>query len=805
MKISINWVKEYIDINNHSTEEISDILTKIGLEVEGVEKFEQVKGGLEGLVIGNVITCEKHPNADKLKKTTVDIGNNTIVPIVCGAPNVEAGQQVIVAPVGSVIYPINHDPVKIKKAKIRGEVSEGMIVAEDEIGLGHSHEGIMVLDTELPAGAPAAKLFNLESDHILEIGLTPNRADAASHIGVARDLKAALNREVKWPPVDHFRVDDESNPIPVIVENHEACPRYSAVTIGGVKVEASPEWLKTRLRAIGMTPINNIVDITNYVLHETGQPLHAFDADKISGKKVIVKTLPEGSVFTTLDGKERKLGGRDLMICNEEEGMCIAGVFGGVKSGVTETTTSVFLESAYFNPGYIRRTAQRHGLKTDASFRFERGTDPELTLYALKRAAILIQELAGGKITSQPVDVYPEKISGFVAPVIFKNIDRLIGKKLGKEKIFNILSNLDIEVKEVSESGFAAVIPPYRVDVTREADVIEEILRVYGYDNVELSTHLGSDYLSDFPENDPHAIQFRIADLLAANGFNEIITNSLTKPWYAEKIKGFNPEKNVEILNKLSEELGALRQSPLFTGLETVAYNINHKHKDLKLFEFGKSYSKKGAGYKEDFALSIYMTGHIEAENWRRKTEVVQFHDIYSIIQKIFNKFIPGRLTNQPAGKDYLAYGLQINDGSVALCTAGAIDPETLRIYDIRQEVFYAEIEWEALLKTANRNFRYREISKYPEVRRDLSLVIDKKVTFEKIKELALKQENQLIREINIFDYYEGDKIENNKKAYALSFILQDPSKTLTDKVIDKTMERLMKSYETELGATIRK
>lgn len=805
MKISLNWLKEYIDTDHLSADEIGRLLTQSGLEVESIELFEQVKGGLEGLVIGEVLSCDRHPNADKLSKTTVKIGEDLTVPIVCGAPNVRTGQKVVVAPVGTTIYPLNNEPFKLSKAKIRGEVSEGMIVAEDEVGLGISHEGIMVLETDLPAGTPARQYFNITSDQVLEIGLTPNRADAASHIGVARDLKALLSKDLKWPSVDGFHPDRTTNSIQVVVDNHEACPRYSGLTIEGLTIKESPQWLKNRLTAIGMAPINNVVDITNFVLHETGQPLHAFDLQQIAGNAVIVKTLPENSSFTTLDGRERKLNEKDLMICNAQEGMCIAGVFGGINSGVTNNTTAIFLESAYFNPNSIRSTSQYHGLKTDASFRFERGTDPNMTVYALKRAAMLIKEIAGGQITSDVIDVYPNPVDDIQVEMKFSNIDRLIGKKLDKKQIIKILQNLDIKIENETEQGFIAIVPPYRVDVTREADVIEEILRIYGYDNIELSRNLKSDFLSDFPETDPDTVQYEVSSLLAANGFHEILTNSLTKPIYAEKIEGFNSNENVEILNKLSEDLGVLRQSLLFTGLESLAHNINRKQKDIRFFEFGKTYKKSSGTYEEKYCLSLYMTGNIESENWRNKTRPVQFHDLYTVITKIFNKFIAGIPENLPSKTAVTEYGLMIKSGGRVLGTAGKVRAEVLKLADIKQEVFYAELDWEVLIDMANKGFNYQEVSKFPEVRRDLSLVIDQSVTFEEIRKIALKQGNQLIRNINVFDYYEGENIGEKKKAYALSFILQDNSKTLTDKIIDKTMEKLMTTFETELGAIIRK
>ncbi|WP_317128980.1 phenylalanine--tRNA ligase subunit beta [Mangrovivirga cuniculi] len=557
MKISLSWLKDYIDVNNLKIDELEELLTQTGLEVEGIEKFETIKGGLEGVVVGEVLTCEKHPNANKLKITTVDIGEEEPSHIVCGAPNVDSGQKVLVATVGTTLYPEGGEPFKIKKAKIRGEASFGMICAEDELGIGTSHEGIMILNTDLPAGTPAAKYLNIESDQVIEIGLTPNRSDATSHIGVARDVHAVTGNKVEWPSIDSFSTTNTTPPVKVVVENKEACPRYSGVTIEGVKVGASPEWLQNKLRAIGLTPKNNIVDITNFVLHEIGQPLHAFDVTAIDNNEVRVKTLPKNTVFTTLDGEERKLHEKDLMICNgNDDGMCIAGVFGGEKSGVTEKTTDVFLESAYFNPDYIRSTSQRHLLKTDASFRYERGTDPNICLYALKRAALLIKELAGGEIKGEVIDIYDTPVEPVKVNMKYNNIDRLIGIKIEKQKIKEILQRLEIEVSNETDEGFISTVPTYRVDVTREADVIEEIIRIYGLNNIPLGETLSADYLSSFDEKDPGKIYTTTAHYLAGLGFHEIMSNSLTKPQYSEAVEDLNSEEDVVILNKLSEDLG---------------------------------------------------------------------------------------------------------------------------------------------------------------------------------------------------------------------------------------------------------
>lgn len=803
MKISLNWLSSYIELNE-SPEEIADLLTQSGLEVEGVSRFEPIKGGLEGLVIGEVVSCDKHPDADRLKVTTVNIGLDAPVPIVCGAPNVAAGQKVIVATVGATLYPSEGEPFKIKKSKIRGEVSEGMICAEDEIGLGESHDGIMVLDTELPAGSPAAAYFNVQSDTVLEIGLTPNRADAASHIGVARDLKALLKRELRLPDVSGFTIDNESKSIKVTVENTTAAPRYSGITISGVTVGDSPDWLKANLQAIGLAPINNVVDVTNFVLHEMGQPLHAFDA-AVVGEEVAVRTMEENSAFTTLDGKERKLSSEDLMICNAQEGMCIAGVFGGEKSGVTAKTTDIFLESAYFSPDYIRKTSQRHGLKTDASFRYERGTDPNITVYALKRAAMLIKEVAGGKISSSIVDIYPEEVKEFEIPIKYRHVERLIGKKIPVQEIHETLQWLDIRVENTTEEGFTAYVPPYRVDVNREADIVEEILRIHGYDNIELSDVLGADYLAEFPKKDKDAFRESVSNLLASIGFYEIITNSLTKETYSTKVSFLSAEQNVEILNKLSEDLGVLRQRLVFNGLEVIAHNVNRKQKDLKLFEFGKGYGKSGGQYIETNYLALYMTGNVEEETWIRPARITDFQDLSSVVHKMMKKFrLPNSQTTVIHEEGY-QYAIQLQIGDKVIGTWGQLTADITALADLKQPVFYAAFNWDLLVKYTKGDLLYQEVSKFPEVERDLSLVIDKGVTFQEIEALALQTERNLLKKINVFDVYEGDKIGHDKKAYALTFTLQDNNKTLTDKIIDKTMERLMQVYQDKIGAIIRK
>ena len=810
MKISYNWLKQYIDIPE-SAEEIGKTLTSTGLEVESVEPFETVKGGLKGLVIGEVLTCAKHPNADKLSVTTVDVGGEKPLNIVCGAPNVAAGQRVVVATPGTTVHPTKGEPFAIKISKIRGEQSEGMICAEDEIGLGESHAGIIVLNTTIPNGTSASEFYNIQSDYVIEIGLTPNRADAASHIGVARDIKAAKRRDLNLPSVESFKVDSTKLTIPVIVENTEACPRYSAVTITGVRIEESPEWLKNRLKSIGLSPINNIVDITNFVLHETGQPLHAFDAEQITGKKVIVKTLPAGTKFKTLDGKERLLSANDLMICDaESNGMCIGGVFGGINSGISGKTNAIFLESACFSPNYIRKTGMHHGLKTDASFRFERGTDPNMTVYALKRAALLIKEIAGGEISSEIIDVYPTKVENKVIEIKDKNVTRLIGKALQREEIFSILESLNIKVIDKKEDRFIVSVPPFRVDVVQEADVVEEILRIYGFNNIELSEIAGTDYLASFPEKDIDKYKKSVGEMLVANGFYEILTNSLTNVAYQQKHKLSFAGEPVEILNKLSEEQGILRQTMLFTGLEVCSYNINRKQKDLKLFEFGKIYWKVLTGeakikYQEEERLAIYITGSFETENWQSKTRSVAYYDLAQQVAHILQRSSIENIKQEQLSDPLFDYGMKILKGTKEIGKIGKVKTAFVKDFGIKQEIFYADLNTALLFKAANPKFVVQEVPKFPEVRRDLSLVLDKKVTFAEIKELVLATEKRLIKDIIAFDVYEGDKIPEGKKAYALGFTLLDDTKTLTDEEIDKTMNRLMSAFEGKMGAMIRK
>jgi phenylalanyl-tRNA synthetase beta chain len=803
MKISINRLKKYIALTETS-EEIAALLTRSGLEVEGVGEFVSLPGGLEGIVIGEVLICEKHPDADKLSLTTVDIGTGTPSQIVCGAPNVAKGQKVVVATVGAKLYPTSGEPFEIKKAKIRGQASEGMICAEDEIGLGTSHAGIMILDTELPNGTPASEYFEVSQDQVLEIGLTPNRADAASHLGVARDLKALLGRPICLPEEKELSVEKSGPAISVEVQNPIDCPRYAGVVMTDLKVGPSPQWLQNFLRSLDLEPINNIVDITNFILHDLGQPLHAFDADKISDRKIIVGKLPKGTPFVTLDEKERKLSGEELMICDPQGGLCIAGVFGGNSSGVSDQTTSIFLESAYFSPDVIRKGSQFHGLKTDASFRFERGTDPNMPVYALKTAVKLLQEIAGGKVASAIIDLYPEPAQDFVIEVSYGHINRLIGKKIAQEEVKSILESLDIKVENETKEGFTAIVKPYRVDVTREADIIEEVLRIHGFHQVELSENLKTDYLAEHPAKDLNKLQYRMTEMLAGQGYFELITNSLTKPAYAEKSGFLDPSSNVEIFNKLSEDLGVMRQSLLFNGLEVLAHNINRRQTDLKCFEFGTVYQKTTEGYKEGRRLAIFHSGNRSSESWIESEKPFGFSDLYMTVERILERL------NIEVGQVSMiesapfSYGLTLKLGEKILGSVGLVDEKILKLAEVRQEVWFAELDWDLLTKKASGLKKFQEISKFPEVRRDLSLVIDKTVTYDQVRVVAEKAGGRLVRRLGVFDVYQGDKIDSGKKAYALSFYLQDQENTLTDKVIEKTMSKLIQAFQDQVGAIIR-
>jgi phenylalanyl-tRNA synthetase beta chain len=814
MKISYKWLKDYLDFDL-TPEEVSRILTDTGLEVEGLEEVESIKGGLKGVVIGKVLTCKPHENSDHLSVTTVDLGDGEPVQIVCGAPNVAEGQTVPVAIVGATLYS-GDEEFKIKKSKIRGEASSGMICAEDELGLGASHDGIMVLEGDVKAGTPASEYFNVESDYVFEIGLTPNRIDGASHIGTARDLAAFLNMNAptsyKKPSVEAFKIDRADNPIKLTIEDKEGCYRYSASTIEGIEVKESPEWLQNRLKAIGQKPINNVVDITNYVLHEVGQPLHAFDMDQIDGDHVVVKTLPNGTKFTTLDEEERELTDRDLMICNEKEGMCIAGVFGGNKSGVTEKTTRVFLESAWFNPVRVRKTARHHGLNTDASFRFERGTDPNITIYALKRAMLLIKELAGGEITSEILDEYPNPVGPFEIQFNLKRFYTLAGKEINKELVVKILESLEIEVEDKGEM-LNLKVPPYRVDVQREADVTEEILRIYGFNNIEISDTVHSS-LSYQPKPDEEALRNRISDILTGTGFNETMSNSITKAEYFEKFETFNAEESVMLMNPLSNDLNAMRQTLLFSGMEAVEYNANRQNADLKLYEFGKVYFyNKGdyennlKAYKERWQLAITLTGNKNAENWNASVNESSFYELKAHTDNVLKRMGVNvdEVQQEYLSNDICREGLIYKYKNKEIARLMIVSKQIKTHFDLKNDVYFAQLEWEYLVKLFGKTkTQINEVSKFPAVRRDMALLLDKNITFDELKQAALKAEKNLIKNVGLFDVYEGENIEEGKKSYAMSFIIQDEEKTLKDKQIDKIMNKLKGTFEHRFGAQLR-
>ncbi|MCB9185682.1 MAG: phenylalanine--tRNA ligase subunit beta [Flavobacteriales bacterium] len=846
MDISYNWLKQYLKVDI-DVNEAAALLTGSGLEVEKVIPFSSVEGGLEGLVIGEVLTREKHPDADRLSVTTVDVGGETPLDIVCGAPNVAAGQKVVVATVGAKLYPSEGEPFEIKKSKIRGAVSEGMICAEDEIGLGESHDGIMVLPADVKVGTPAADYFEIENDFILEIGLTPNRADAMSHIGVARDLRAVL-REVKggykdlkleWPDVMSYSADLKENPIAIDVQDSEAAPRYVGLYIEGVEVKPSPAWLQNRLKAIGSRPINNVVDVTNFVLHEMGQPLHAFDADQIKDKKVVVRTAKASEKFTTLDEVERNLNDEDLMICHSTDGMCIAGVFGGMKSGVTDKTKNVFLESAYFNPVSIRKTAKRHGLSTDASFRFERGIDPEITVLAAKRAALLIQEVAGGKL-SVITDIYPNPIPHQKVEVKFEKINRLIGQEIPEKTVISILEDLGIYIEKKVDGGLKLSVPSFKNDVTREADVIEEILRVYGYDRIIGSGQLRVPLIAS-DKKSPEQLRNLVSDALTAQGFNEIMNNSLTKAAYMDKHFAEQGQSKVDILNPLSTDLNAMRQTLLFGGLESVSRNIRHQNPNCKFYEFGNLYEKndhpqpllqkegslasdqrtssppakgewpkaEGVGdwpYSEYRSLGLFITGRWQKERWNSASGNATFHHIHGVVKSILTRLGIATAIKDVSDKTTYAYGMEFmsKDGKL-LANFGSVNPNLLEAFDIEQEVFFADFDWDLVLKLSALNaFEVTELPKYPSVRRDLALLVDKTVKYGTLAELAYQTERKLLKEVDLFDVYEGKGIPEGKRSYAMSFILQDENSTLNDKAIDKTMGRLQQRFEREVGAELR-
>ena len=808
MKVSYNWIKNYLDIDL-SPEECAKVLTDTGLEVEGIHEIESVKGGLKGLCIGEVLTCEQHPNADRLRKTTVNIGSE-VLDIVCGAPNVAAGQKVVVATIGTVLYDDKGESFKIKKGKIRGEASHGMLCGSDEIGLGGSHEGIMELAEDSVPGTAASDYFELESDTVFEIGLTPNRSDAMGHLGVALDLKAGLAAQgkhiaLKKPSIDAFKVNGNDLNIEIQVDNTEACPRYSGLTISGVQVKESPDWLSNKLKALGLTPINNVVDVTNFVLHESGNPLHAFDASKIKGNKVVVKTLSKGTPFTTLDEQKRELDADDLMICNAEEPMCIAGVLGGLASGVTESTTSVFLEAAYFNPVSVRKTAKRHGLNTDASFRFERTVNPNTVIWALKRAALLIQEVAGGSISSELIDVYPKPIENAIVDFSYAACDRLIGEVIDRKTIKSILENLEIEVLEEQEQGLKLSIPPYRADVNREVDVIEEILRIYGYNNIGMTGRINAS-LSIVPKPDAHKVQEQISDLLASNGFHEAMCNSLTKGSYTDGLESFKKESQVLLMNPLSQDLNAMRQTLLFGGLESLTYNINRKVSDVMLYEFGKTYNRYGDDFVEEQRLAMWTTGKKEDENWNAGKSNVDVFQMRGFVEKLLfklglNKGVALSQIQSDVFSEAVVYKLR----KKKVLETGLLRKTLLKRFGIKQDVYYADLNWGLILELLkDQKTKYKEVSKYPAVRRDLALLLDKKVAFSELEAVALRTDKNLLKEVNLFDVYEGDKLAEGKKSYALSFVFRDDAKTLTDKVVDKAILKIFKSLEHQLQVELR-
>jgi phenylalanyl-tRNA synthetase beta chain len=808
MKISYNWLKQFIKID-WSAEKTSELLTDLGLEVEGIDVFQSIKGALKGIVVGHVLTCEQHPNADRLKITTIDVGEKLPLNIVCGAPNVAKGQKVAVAKIGTTLYNNEGEVWTIKKGKIRGEESHGMLCAEDEIGLGKSHDGIMILEAALEIGTALADHYNFEDDLVYEIGLTPNRSDAMSHYGVARDLMAGLsqhgiNTKLISPSVSGFHIDNRGLKIDINVDDKIKAPRYCGLTISNIVVKDSPQWLQNRLKSIGLSPINNIVDTTNYVLHDLGQPLHAFDADKITGKKINIKTVKSGTKFITLDGVERSLHEEDLMICDQDKPLCIAGVFGGENSGVTQSTSSIFLESAYFNPISIRKTAKRHALNTDASFRFERGIDPNITKYALKRAALLITEIAGGKITSDLIDEYPNKIEDSQVFLSFDKTYKLIGQEIPKETIKSILSALEIKVNNITETGLGLTIPAYRNDVQREVDVIEEILRVYGYNNIGITNKLNAS-ISNTSKFENHKIENIVANQLVGQGFYEIMTNSLTTDKYNSISEQLDPDNNVKILNPLSTDLSIMRQSLIFSGLETLAFNINRQQSDLKLFEFGKTYHDFDDQKEEFNHLSILTTGNKTEKRWNsKKTEVGYFY-LKGLVTGIFDRLGIKKFKSLPLSNDIFSEGQRLSVGKHSLVEFGSLKTNALNNFGISQNVFCANFNWNNLLKVINQNtIKFKDISKYPEVKRDLSLLIDEDITFEKLYKLAKQSENNYLKDINLFDVYRGDKLENGKKSYSISFTLQDNKQTLKDSQIDKIMSKIQKRFESELGAELR-
>jgi phenylalanyl-tRNA synthetase beta chain len=807
MKISFSWLKDYLDVSL-PVEKVAEILTDTGLEVEGVETVESVKGGLKGVVVGEVMSCEQHPNADKLKKTTVDVGPEGLLEIVCGAPNVVKGQKVLVATVGTIIYMDNDESFKIKKSKIRGEVSEGMICAEDELGLGESHDGILALPEEAPVGVPAAEYLKITNDSVIEIGLTPNRTDAMCHIGVARDLRAGLLRQdvhstLKFPSVESFNVGNTKHVIPVEVKKREACGQYFGLTISGLEVKESPDWLKTKLNSIGLSPVNNVVDVTNFVLHETGHPLHAFDADEIAGDKILIKTLEAGTKFVTLDEKERELHQDDLMICDAEKPLCIAGVFGGLTSGVSHKTKSIFLESAWFNPVSVRKTARRHGLNTDASFRYERGVDPEMTLYALKRAALLIQEIAGGVVSSEiEKDIAQEFVPAKVK-MSYSRINSLLGQNIEKADIKEILESLEIHISNKNDDSFEVTIPTYRADVTREADVVEEILRIYGFNNIELPKRMS---FSITPNNYlPSDLRSKMNHYMAARGYFEIQNNSLTKGAYYETYESFPKHNRVEILNPLSSDLNVMTQSLLFGMMEVVERNVNHKKPDLKLVEFGKNYFKAEKGFVEDEVLCLALSGNYNSESWNSKQGVSSFFNLKGDATELLSKFGVKIQQEKPHSSELMDEGIELFSQKLSIVKLGRASHKVSSQFGVSQPVYFAEINWSNFEKVHLRSKTvFQPIAKFPSVRRDLALLLNKEVKYSDLYLAGMKNSKGILKEINLFDVYEGKNLPENKKSYALGFKLQDDNKTLNDKLIEKTMARLVSIYEKEFGASLR-
>ena len=818
MNISYNWLKEYVACDL-TPEEVSAALTSIGLETDGVEEVQTIKGGLEGLVIGEVLTCVDHPDSDHLHITTVNLGDGVPTQIVCGAPNVAAGQKVVVATIGTKLYS-GDECFTIKKGKIRGVESFGLICAVDEIGVGTSHDGIIVLPADAVPGTPAKEYYNIKSDYLIGVDITPNRADACSHYGVARDLYAYLTQNcgcstITRPSCDAFKVDDNSLPIDIVIESPEACMRYAGVSIKGVTVKESPDWLKNKLQIIGLRPINNIVDITNYILHAYGQPMHCFDADKIKGGKVVVRTFPEGTPFVTLDGVERKLSERDLMICNAEEPMCIAGVFGGLDSGTTEETKNVFLESAYFHPTWIRKTARRHGLQTDASFRYERGTDPNNVIYALKQAAILIKELAGGTISMEIKDVYPTPVEDFKVELEYSYVNNLIGANIAPATVKSIVTSLEMKIAGETENGLSLQVPPYRVDVQRPCDVVEDILRIYGYNNVAIDTTLHSSIITKGAEDKSHKLQNIVSEQLVGYGFNEIMNNSLTSASYYDGLETYKSENLVRLMNPLSADLNVLRQTLLFGGLESIQRNVSRKFTDLSFFEFGNSYrfdadkrteEKILSPYSESYHLCLWQTGNNVAASWVEQGRPLSVYDLKSHVEHIFDRLglKPAMRVISTFSDDVFAAGLQVQaaNNKKVVAQLGILRKKITKRFDIDSEVFYADINWTELMKAVkNVKIGYSEISKYPAVKRDLALLVDKSVTFAQIEQVARETEKKLLKAVSLFDVYEGKNLEEGKKSYAVSFILQDDNQTLNDKVIDKTMSRLMENFQKRLGA----